>query len=626
MLVQRDEESGGHAGLVPGSDYVVATVVVLVLWALTLLSFNRLGTLAIAHTLTFNVVVATASLLVSLGAAYFVLIEFTLYGRLASFYVGTAFLVFGMANGVMGLIPLFAGWTGSTSTVPYVWAAQRMVGAALLILAPFALDREIPVLGRRRMVAVAAFVTIVESVGTSVLVARTSAGGVPHAVQTAIELIASVLFFGASALFWRARRATRSPWFLGLALALTVAGFAELQYAIHPYTAGVAQFGDILRLVFYSGILLILSGEGSRGYRILRWQARELSALQALMSPPAVQDVTRVIEHVADVVGQTLQADARVILTGRDEHERATSPLLGILGLRAPASEGLRDVQTVLVGSDDDASGRSVVAVPLRTAERQFGTLLVERPRRADFSPQDVRLLRAFGIQASVVIERSLLYEEVAAGAVIEERARLAREIHDGLAQHLAFLKMRVSWLKRSPSALDVGQLIDLESVLETALTEARTAITTLRAEPEGTSTVEAIGSYAFEFGQVAGLTVQVDVDDDVPEVGPKVRVELMRVVQEALNNVRKHANAANVLVRITAADGGMDVSIHDDGSGFSLKEELQGHFGMDIMSERAQSIGGLLNVVSAPHRGTRVHVWVPATEAHSATRVTSRL
>jgi signal transduction histidine kinase len=97
-----------------------------------------------------------------------------------------------------------------------------------------------------------------------------------------------------------------------------------------------------------------------------------------------------------------------------------------------------------------------------------------------------------------------------------------------------------------------------------------------------------------------------------------------MRVVQEALNNVRKHANAHHVLVRLSARDGGMEVSIHDDGAGFTLKEELQGHFGMDIMNERAESIGGRLDVVSAPRRGTNVRVWVPAQEA-SAVRTSTQ-
>ncbi len=625
MLPQQNPTTGARRSLNRGSEYVIAALVVLALWGLTVVSFSKPASPAFSHTVIFNIAVTTASLLVSLGAAYFVLIEFTLYGRLTSLFVATAFLLFGMANGGMGLVPELWGWDGQAQLVPYGWAAQRVVGAALLLAAPLLVDREIPVVRRRQLVGASVLLTLLVSAGVATWVWHAGTSTLPSGVQTAIQLLACVTLFGAAALFWRAPREEISPWFFGLALALTVAGFAELQYAIHPYVPGVAQLGDLLRLVFYSGILLILGAEGSRGYRKLRWQARELSALQALMTPASVQDLPRVIQHIVDVAGRTFRANAQVILSGREDRQEGEDAPHDLLGVAQRTGLAPQEVQTVLLSDGDDARARSVAALPLRVEGREIGTLVVDRLGRSGFSVQDVRLLRAFGVQASVLLERSLLYEEVAAGAIIEERSRLAREIHDGLAQHLAFLKMRVSWLKRSPAALDVGQLIDLETVLETALTEARTAITTLRAEPEGTSTAEAISSYANEFGQVSGLVVEVDAEGEVPEVGPKVRVELMRVVQEALNNVRKHANAKNVIIHITGHDGGMEVSIHDDGTGFSLKEELQGHFGMDIMNERTQSIGGQLDVVSAPRRGTNVRVWVPAQET-SAPKAFSRL
>jgi signal transduction histidine kinase len=625
VLPQHNPTTGARRSLNRGSEYVIAALVVLALWGLTVVSFSKPASPAFSHTVIFNIAVTTASLLVSLGAAYFVLIEFTLYGRLTSLFVATAFLLFGMANGGMGLVPELWGWDGQAQLVPYGWAAQRVVGAALLLAAPLLVDREIPVVRRRQLVGASVLLTLLVSAGVATWVWHAGTSTLPSGVQTAIQLLACVTLFGAAALFWRAPRGEISPWFFGLALALTVAGFAELQYAIHPYVPGVAQLGDLLRLVFYSGILLILGAEGSRGYRKLRWQARELSALQALMTPASVQDLPRVIQHIVDVAGRTFRANAQVILSGREDRQEGEDAPHDLLGVAQRTGLATQEVQTVLLSDGDDARARSVAALPLRVEGREIGTLVVDRQGRSGFSVQDVRLLRAFGVQASVLLERSLLYEEVAAGAIIEERSRLAREIHDGLAQHLAFLKMRVSWLKRSPAALDVGQLIDLETVLETALTEARTAITTLRAEPEGTSTAEAISSYANEFGQVSGLAVEVDAEGEVPEVGPKVRVELMRVVQEALNNVRKHANAKNVIIHITGHDGGMEVSIHDDGTGFSLKEELQGHFGMDIMNERTQSIGGQLDVVSAPRRGTNVRVWVPAQET-SAPQAFSRL
>jgi signal transduction histidine kinase len=603
-------------------QYALAALVVFALWGIEALSLARPGMVTLSHTTAFNVAVTTASLLVALGATYFVFTEFTLYGRLASLAIGSAFFVFGLANGLTGLLPLFESWPGQSRMVPYVWALERVIGAALLVWAPSVADREVAVVRRRQLIAVVSAGAVVLVAAATVSLVTQPSYVLPGFAQPVIELTACVLFFSAAVLFWISPSRATVSWHFGLSLVLVIAGFAELQYAFHPYHSSVGQLGDLLRLVVYTGILLILGAEAGRAYRKLRWQTRELTAIQTLLTVPSVQQPSSVIEHIERVVGETFHADARVLLAGRSDLTAEDDAQLGLL--RVQGASGGVEVQTLQFGKHQQSSSRSVAAVPLHAAERQLGALVVDRPLRVDFSPQDARLLRAFGIQASAILERSLLYEEVAAGAIIEERSRLAREIHDGLAQHLAFLKMRVSWLKRSPAALDVGQLIDIESVLETALTEARTAITTLRAEPLGTSTAESIASYAVEFGEVSGLNVDVSIDDGVVEVGPKARVELMRVVQEALNNVRKHAHAENVLIRIQTRNGGLEVAVHDDGAGFTLQSELQGHFGMDIMHERAVSIGGELEVVSAPRRGTKVRVWVPIGEGAEA-RVSTR-
>jgi signal transduction histidine kinase len=178
---------------------------------------------------------------------------------------------------------------------------------------------------------------------------------------------------------------------------------------------------------------------------------------------------------------------------------------------------------------------------------------------------------------------------------------------------------MRIAWLQRARDALDDAQLRDIESVLETALIEARHAITTLRARPIGTSTPEAIAGYAEEFGQVSGLEVEVQTAADTPEVGPKTAVELLRVVQEALNNVRKHAEASHVEVEMSQSGSGLRVRILDNGRGFTTGGALQGHFGLEIMRERTESLGGTLTITSTPGQGSQVDVWVPSRDFEAA-------
>jgi two-component system nitrate/nitrite sensor histidine kinase NarX len=269
-------------------------------------------------------------------------------------------------------------------------------------------------------------------------------------------------------------------------------------------------------------------------------------------------------------------------------------------------------VRRIVVGLDEGPRGQVALGVPLSAGDRDLGMLVVVRDKVREFTANEARLLRSFGAQASTLLERSLLYQEVAAGAVMQERWRLSREIHDGLAQHLAFLKMRVAWLKRSAGNVTASQLADIEGVLETTLTEARQAITTLRADPQGNSLAEAVTSYAEEFGQVSGLDVTVRCDSQTPEIGVKSRVELLRIVQEALNNVRKHARASHIDVNVRPGLGGVEVTVADDGAGFEMNQSLEGHFGLEIMRERAESVGGKLDVSSSPGSGTRVRIWMP--------------
>lgn len=598
----------------------VAGVVVSALFGTTLVSLLRPGSVTVSHDHVVNIAIATASLLVSLGAAFFLVTDFLLFGKLSSFYVGYAFLVFGGASAGSGLLPLLLGWTQQMHFVPYGWALQRVVGAMFLFVAGLLVDRQVSAARRWRLVLVGVTLTFTLVVSGTVGIFLATGSGVPRGFQTVLQMVSCILLFGASVLFWRSPRDDdNSPWFVWLSICLTVAGFAELQYALHPYQPRATQFGDLLRLCFYTGLLLALGVEWSRGYKRLQLQARELEALHSLMTPPNVQDVPAIIRHVVEVVSRSLGVNARVVV--RERGEPRPDPLsTQLIHLDERVAGDTTDSRRVVVAFGDGPDGMTAFGVPLIVGDRRLGMLVIDRGEAGEFSAEDVRLLRSFGAQASVLLERSILYEEVAAGAVLEERSRLAREIHDGLAQNLAFLKMRVAWLQRSPAKLEVSHLVDIEGVLETALTEARQAITTLRMAPVGTTAADAIMTYAEEFGQVSGLHVETECLDGVPEIGPKARVELLRIVQEALNNVRKHARARYVHVQIAQTDEGMEVRVRDDGVGFMVEEDFQGHFGMDIMSERAQSIGGRLEVTSTPLTGTEVRITVPIVDQEPVT------
>ena len=595
---------------------IPALIMLLALSALTVLALTHPGSMQLTRSGVLGGAITTASLLIAVGAAYVALSEFLLYGSLSSLWIGLAFLVFVSSHVGMRLVPLLAGWEHHINWAPFGWEIEDTIAGALLLMAALLVERVVSIARRVRNIMTGVLATGLIVLLITVWIYHAGSQSIPLGAATTVAVVGAVVFFSASVQFWRASKWLGRPWYFWLSLSLALAGFSQIQYAIRQYPVTVVQPGDILRLVFFAGILFALAAEWSQNYRRLRWQARELSALHALTVAPSIDNVSAVVHHVERVASETLQADVRILM--RDRADTGDSP---VSLLSAEADGAL--APTSSEGDTQSADGEStasmvLLGVPLRTPQRRLGLLLASRQSGDEFSTYDVRLLRAYGAQASILLERSLLYEEVAAGAILQERSRLAREIHDGLAQHLAFLKMRVAWLRRAPSSVSARQLQEVEAVLETALIEARHAITTLRSELQSASCAEAIARYAEEFGQVSGLQVMVTGDEHVPEVGPKTRVELLRVVQEALNNVRKHAHANNIWIELKADQRGIEVMIRDDGTGFSSLQSEQGHFGLEIMRERAESVGGQLLLASTPNSGTEVRVWVPSRDMAS--------
>ena len=196
------------------------------------------------------------------------------------------------------------------------------------------------------------------------------------------------------------------------------------------------------------------------------------------------------------------------------------------------------------------------------------------------------------------------------------ERARLAREIHDGLAQDLWLAKLAASKLARHPTLdAEARALCDeLLRSIDSGLAEARTAVLAMRSDHEPTITLpELVERQVEEFSDRFGIRVDCRVSDVRP-VPPRVAIEMLRILQEALNNVRKHANARRTIVRVDDRRASIVLSVRDDGIGFD-PTIVESGYGRQSMHERAQSIGARLSVASAPGRGTTVTLRVPAAQ-----------
>ena len=197
----------------------------------------------------------------------------------------------------------------------------------------------------------------------------------------------------------------------------------------------------------------------------------------------------------------------------------------------------------------------------------------------------------------------------------VAERARLAREIHDGLAQDLWLAKLTASKLARLPTLDSEARALcdDLLRSIDSGLTEARTAVMSMRS-PEGVITLsELVERQVEEFSDRFGIRVDCFAQEGrlVPS---RVSIEILRILQEALNNVRKHADARRIVVRVRYPRDSLVLSVGDDGIGFD-QTTVEGGYGRQSMHERAQSIGARLDIASVPGRGTTVTLRVPANQ-----------
>ncbi|HVM30358.1 MAG TPA: sensor histidine kinase [Candidatus Limnocylindrales bacterium] len=221
-------------------------------------------------------------------------------------------------------------------------------------------------------------------------------------------------------------------------------------------------------------------------------------------------------------------------------------------------------------------------------------------------SRSDLRALRS----AYAAMDR--LRQSEAERATLEERTRLARELHDGLAQDLWFAKLKHERLvsmvpeEARPLAAEVTQALD------SAIAEAKQAVVTMRTDDRAEPLPELLGQVVEDFGSRSGLRTDFQAEDLPAALPPRTQAEVLRVLQEALTNVRKHADATVVRVNAEVASGRLQLHVVDNGRGFRPEDTSGDGVGLQGMKERARLMGGELRVISQPAGGTHVQLTVP--------------
>ena len=266
---------------------------------------------------------------------------------------------------------------------------------------------------------------------------------------------------------------------------------------------------------------------------------------------------------------------------------------------------------------------RSLLAVPIVCKGPFRGNLYVtEKQGGPEFSERDEEVLARLAATAAVAIDNADLHRRLQSLAVAEERLRIAREMHDGMAQVLAYVNTKAQAVSE---LLSVGRAEEarqqLEQLAEAAreiYADTREGILSLRT-PGGPDQpiAAALRLWAAQWQDQSGVSTEVLLDDQV-RLEPAVELQLVRIAQEALSNVRKHARARRAELHLQQQSDGILLEIIDDGTGFDPVRTRGGQFprfGLATMRERAESVGATLVLDTAPGRGTRVLVRVPRTK-----------
>jgi len=264
----------------------------------------------------------------------------------------------------------------------------------------------------------------------------------------------------------------------------------------------------------------------------------------------------------------------------------------------------------------------SVIAAPLTVGTRVEGAIVLTHRDPRMFGPRHLNLLSVLSSSAALIVRNAQLYAWSEEKVISEERARIAREIHDGLAQDINFMLMRVQTLQ---TAQQMGKTIDLSKELEQLnqtlrrdVREVRQTIFALRpVEIETMGFVPALEKFVTDFAAANDFRIQLNVQGDATWLAPKLQSALYRLVQEALNNVRKHARATNVWIDLKFHADVAALSVRDDGTGFDMIKALdaargRGSVGILQMRERAERAGGAFEIETAEGQGTSVRVTLP--------------
>jgi signal transduction histidine kinase len=355
--------------------------------------------------------------------------------------------------------------------------------------------------------------------------------------------------------------------------------------------------------------------EATRLLTQLRSVARQL--------PGATLDPGGISEHLLDELRTVARADRAAVLSasgggrlvvvaqsGADRVDWETS-----LDADSAIADAWMSQQPTTAHRSQARSRRgdvSALVVPLVAGVRTVGLVVIESDTPGAYPPPVLARVTALTRPAALRLEAALLFDEVRWLATNEERQRLAREIHDGVAQELVMVGYGIdNALATLPDDAKetAEELRTLRGEVTRVITELRLSLFELRSEVDRHGGLAAaISEYARTVGTSGGMRVHVTLDESTARLPAATEAELLRIAQEAITNARKHARATNLWVSCAVDPPFAQIEVSDDGQGI-VDQRPDGHFGLAIMKERAERIRGRLEIRPRHPNGTTVAV-----------------
>ncbi len=256
---------------------------------------------------------------------------------------------------------------------------------------------------------------------------------------------------------------------------------------------------------------------------------------------------------------------------------------------------------------------KKILSIPLQDVETRYGVMQIEIPEGHIVEEWQMQLLEALSRHIGIAIGTAHRTEQSRRLSLLEERGVIARELHDSLAQSLSYMKIQVSRLQAVMGQHNFSQdantiLAELREGLNGAYRELRELLTTFRLKIEGNGLVPTLEKTVAEFSSRGNIPISIEAHLAGSQLSANEEINIMQIVREALANVIHHSKASHASVTIEQGeDKSISVIIDDDGVGIGTSQSETHHYGINIMLERALSLGGLFNVQTRAVGGTRV-------------------